>query len=189
MPFSVDYFIDVSHIGPDDLEWNERTRTLIVNAPDVKPARPNVDEAARTLVRTNGMFVTRKAAEELSRRTSALPLARSSSWTGRAQHQCRRDVERVQGVQVQDVEEQRRRSEHRQDRRHPRRHPLDRDEQDHADTPGQQQEIGRWRVFGQVEDAHDRRERSTTALPGARFAIAVDHAQDREQHQRRTSRE
>ncbi|MGC4251125.1 MAG: DUF4230 domain-containing protein [Sphingobium sp.] len=71
MPFSVDYFIDVSHIGPDDLEWNEKTRTLIVNAPDVKPARPNVDEAARTLVRTSGMFVTRQAAEELSRRTSA----------------------------------------------------------------------------------------------------------------------
>ncbi|SCW37591.1 Protein of unknown function [Sphingobium faniae] len=71
MPFSVDYFIDVSHIGPDDLEWNEKTRTLIVNAPDVKPARPNVDEAARTLVRTTGMFVTRQAAEELSRRTSA----------------------------------------------------------------------------------------------------------------------
>ncbi|ALR22114.1 DUF4230 domain-containing protein [Sphingobium baderi] len=70
MPFSVDYFIDVSHIGPEDLEWNEKTRTLIVNAPDVKPARPNVDEAARTLVRTNGLFVTRQAAEELSRRTS-----------------------------------------------------------------------------------------------------------------------
>ncbi|BAV64512.1 DUF4230 domain-containing protein [Sphingobium cloacae] len=71
MPFSVDYFVDVSRIGPGDLEWNEKTRTLIVNAPDVKPARPNVDEAARTLVRTSGMFVTRQAAEELSRRTSA----------------------------------------------------------------------------------------------------------------------
>lgn len=71
MPFSVDYFIDVNRIGADDLEWNAATRTLIVNAPDVKPAKPNVDEAARTLVRTNGLFVTRQAGEELSRRISA----------------------------------------------------------------------------------------------------------------------
>ncbi|WP_150290615.1 DUF4230 domain-containing protein [Sphingobium estronivorans] len=70
MPFSVDYFIDVSGIDAGDLEWNERTRTLIVNAPDVKPARPNIDEGSRTLVQTNGLFVTRKAGEELSRRTS-----------------------------------------------------------------------------------------------------------------------
>lgn len=71
MPFSVDYFIDVSRIGADDLEWNADSRTLIVNAPDVKPAKPNIDEAARTLVRTSGLFVTRQAGEELSRRVSA----------------------------------------------------------------------------------------------------------------------
>ncbi len=71
MPFSVDYFIDASAIGPDDLEWVEASRTLIVNAPDVTAAKPNVDESRRTLVRTNGMFVTRTASEELSRRTSA----------------------------------------------------------------------------------------------------------------------
>ena len=59
MPFSVDYFIDVSGIGASDLEWNGKTRTLIVNAPDVKPGRPNIDESRRTLV------------QELSRRTSA----------------------------------------------------------------------------------------------------------------------
>jgi hypothetical protein len=70
MPFSVDYFIDVSGIDAGDLEWNEKTRTLIINAPDVKPGRPNIDESRRTLVQTNGLFVTRKAGEELSRRTS-----------------------------------------------------------------------------------------------------------------------
>lgn len=71
MPFSVDYFIDAGAIGPDDLEWVEGSRTLIVNAPDVTAAKPNVDESRRTLVRTNGVFVTRTASEELSRRTSA----------------------------------------------------------------------------------------------------------------------
>ncbi|MEQ6335167.1 DUF4230 domain-containing protein [Sphingobium sp. MK2] len=71
MPFSVDYFVDVGRLGEGDLEWNEATRTLIVNAPDVKPGKPNVDESRRTLVRTQGMFVTRQAGEELSRRVSA----------------------------------------------------------------------------------------------------------------------
>jgi hypothetical protein len=77
MPFSVDYFIDASKIGPGDLEWVEGSRTLIVNAPDVTAARPNVDEARRTLVRTGGLFVTRQAGEELSRRTSAYAQAKA----------------------------------------------------------------------------------------------------------------
>jgi hypothetical protein len=71
MPFAVDYFIDVGGIGADDLQWNEATRTLIIDAPDVKPGRANVDESRRTLVQTKGLFVTRQAGEELSRRTSA----------------------------------------------------------------------------------------------------------------------
>ena len=71
MPYSVDYFIDLGGLSARDLEWNPQSRTLIVNAPDVKPARPNLDEARRTLVRTSGLFVTREAGEELSRRTSA----------------------------------------------------------------------------------------------------------------------
>ena len=70
MPFSVDYFVDVSRIGAGDVEWVEESRTLIVNAPDVVVARPNTDEGQRSLVRTRGMFVTREAGEELGRRTS-----------------------------------------------------------------------------------------------------------------------
>ncbi|MDI1295138.1 MAG: DUF4230 domain-containing protein [bacterium] len=79
MPFSVDYFVDVGGIGPGDLEWNVTTRTLIVNAPDVRAARPNIDESRRTLVRTNGLFVTRQASEELSRRVSAHAQARAEA--------------------------------------------------------------------------------------------------------------
>jgi hypothetical protein len=70
MPYSVDYFVNVSGIGDGQLEWNPQTRTLIVDAPDVTAAAPNTDEGRRTLVRTSGLFVTRKAAEELSRLTS-----------------------------------------------------------------------------------------------------------------------
>jgi hypothetical protein len=79
MPFSVDYFIDASKIGPEDLEWVPTSRTLIVNAPDVTVAQPNVDEARRTLVRTSGLFVTRQAGEELSRRTSVHAQAKAQA--------------------------------------------------------------------------------------------------------------
>ena len=77
MPFSVDYFIDVGGIDAADLEWNANSRTLIVNAPDVRPGRPNIDESRRTLVETNGLFVTRQAGEELSRRASLHAQARA----------------------------------------------------------------------------------------------------------------
>lgn len=79
MPFSVDYFIDAGGIGAGALEWNRATRTLIVNAPDVKPGRANIDESRRSLVRTNGLFVTRQAGEELSRRASAHAQARAEA--------------------------------------------------------------------------------------------------------------
>jgi hypothetical protein len=70
MPFTVDYFVEVGGIGSSKLSWSEETRTLVVDAPDVTVAKPNVDEAARSLVRTQGMFVTREAGEALARRTS-----------------------------------------------------------------------------------------------------------------------
>lgn len=79
MPYSVDYFVDLGGLSARDLEWDEKRRTLIVNAPDVKPGTPNLDEARRTLVRTSGLFVTREAGEELSRRTSAHAQARAEA--------------------------------------------------------------------------------------------------------------
>lgn len=76
MPYSVDYFVDASAIGADNIEWNEATRTLIVDAPDVTAGRPNTDEGARTLVRTSGLYVTREAGEALARQTSRNAQAR-----------------------------------------------------------------------------------------------------------------
>ena len=89
MPFSVDYFVDLRALGPGDLEWNEKTRTLIVNAPDVMPGKPNLDEANRTLVRTSGMFVTREAGEALSQRVSAHAQARAEATARSAERMAR----------------------------------------------------------------------------------------------------
>jgi hypothetical protein len=97
MPYSVDYFVDVSRIGPGDVEWIEGSRTLIVNAPDVVVATPNTEEGRRTLVRTSGVFVTRQAGEELSRRTSlaAQRKARSEAHSPQRMAQAREHARRA----------------------------------------------------------------------------------------------
>ncbi|MFV0624804.1 DUF4230 domain-containing protein [Sphingomonas sp. ac-8] len=108
-PFSVDYFVDVSRIGPSDLQWSESTRTLVIDAPDVTVGKPNVDEAQRTLVRTEGMFVTRAAGEELARRTSqaaqakAQTEARSPERMAQAREKARTALARLLGAPLASV--------------------------------------------------------------------------------------
>ncbi len=77
MPYSVDYLVDVGGIGDGQLSWSADTRTLVVDAPEVTVARPNIDEAARTLIQTNGLYVTREAAAALSQRVSSVAQTRA----------------------------------------------------------------------------------------------------------------
>lgn len=101
MPYTVDYFIDVSRIDPADIRWDARTRTLHVAAPDIVIAPPNTDEAERSLVETRGVFVTRKAAETLSLRVSrnakagAAREARSPRWVAEAREKGRTALARL----------------------------------------------------------------------------------------------
>jgi hypothetical protein len=109
VPFSVDYFVDVSQIGPANIQWSEGSRTLIVDAPDVTVAKPNVDEAQRTLVRTQGVFVTRAAGETLARRTSqaaqtkAQAEARSPERMAQAREKARAALARLLGAPLESV--------------------------------------------------------------------------------------
>jgi len=109
MPFSVDYFVDARAIRPADLEWVEASRTLIVNAPDVTVGKPNVDESKRTLVQTNGVFVTRQAGEDLSRRTSAAAQTRAQAEAGspermaQARENARRSLAQLLGAPLAKV--------------------------------------------------------------------------------------
>lgn len=77
MPYSVDYFVDAARIGPGEVEWDAKTRTLIVSAPDISVAPPNIDEGSRTMVQTTGVIVTRKASEALTRQVSRNAAARA----------------------------------------------------------------------------------------------------------------
>ena len=69
-PFEADYFVDLSKLDRGDFFWDEKTRTLIVNPPDVRVDTVNVDEARATLDRTTGLLVTRDAMTRLRQRAS-----------------------------------------------------------------------------------------------------------------------
>ena len=75
LPYSVQYTMDLSGLDLDDFPWDANSRTLTVVAPDVAPGEPNIDESRREVQRTSGLFVTRQASENLSRRAAGLATA------------------------------------------------------------------------------------------------------------------
>ena len=70
-PFEVEYFVDVSALGPADFGWDAARRTLIVRAPPVRVGSVNIDEAHTYIDKTTGMFVTRAAMATLRQQASA----------------------------------------------------------------------------------------------------------------------
>ena len=70
LPYSIDYTVDLSNMDANQYRWDKGSRTLIVEAPDVTVGRPNIDEARRKTLATQGLFVTRGAADNLSRRAA-----------------------------------------------------------------------------------------------------------------------
>jgi len=70
LPYSVDYTVDLSQMTADQYRWDRDSRTLIVEAPNVVAGRPNIDETQRKTLATQGVFVSRRAADNLSRRAA-----------------------------------------------------------------------------------------------------------------------
>ena len=76
VPFTVDYFVDLTKIDQRSYRWDAASRTLTVEVPDVTVAKPNIDEQAAQ-VSQKGIFISRRAALELGRQTSKRAAARS----------------------------------------------------------------------------------------------------------------
>lgn len=72
LPYSVNYTLDLSDLTLDNFRWDAASRTLTVEAPDVVPGEPNIDESRRTVQRTSGLFVTRQASANLTSRAAGL---------------------------------------------------------------------------------------------------------------------
>lgn len=65
-PFDVDYFVNLSRLGPDDFRLSADGRRITVTIPDVSVERPNVDMARTSLNNVEGAFVTRGAMVEMA---------------------------------------------------------------------------------------------------------------------------
>ena len=63
-PWSVAYFGDMGDLSLNDYIWDERTRTLLVRAPPVRPDPPNIDES-RQIVAYEGPLITRNMQTQL----------------------------------------------------------------------------------------------------------------------------
>jgi len=77
LPYSVDYFVDLSGLGREDASFNPATRTLLVEIPDVRIAEPNVDLTKGKVGGAEGWWVSREASANLVRR--ALKLTREKA--------------------------------------------------------------------------------------------------------------
>ncbi|QIL02365.1 DUF4230 domain-containing protein [Sphingomonas sinipercae] len=72
LPYSIDYSVNLAGLDADDYRWDAERKTLLVEAPPVTVGRPNIDESRRQTLATSGLFVTRGAADNLSRRAAGL---------------------------------------------------------------------------------------------------------------------
>jgi len=69
-PFTVNYFVNLAQLRPNDFKYDEGGRTLFVTAPNVRAEKPDIDETRISLDRTDGPFVTRGAMIVLQRMAS-----------------------------------------------------------------------------------------------------------------------
>lgn len=77
-PVTVDYFLPLSAMKQNAYRWNAETKTLTIDAPDVKIGVPNVDmanavttQAGVYISRQAGLQMARQAAQRISARTTA----------------------------------------------------------------------------------------------------------------------
>ncbi len=72
LPFTVDYFLDLSKLNPRDARFDQESRTLFVGLPDVRAAAANVDWAKGKIGKAEGFWVSRGASANLVRRAIVL---------------------------------------------------------------------------------------------------------------------
>lgn len=97
VPFSVDYMVDVSQLDADDYRWDPETRTLVVRLPPVETAEPNIDESQVEVLDRDGIWISRRAQDQLNRRLSngAIAQARREAANPERRAQAEANAKRV----------------------------------------------------------------------------------------------
>jgi hypothetical protein len=69
LPFSVDYFVDLSGLTPSDVRYDAGAKRLLVTVPDVTVADPRIDLARGEMDNAKGWWVSRAASQALVTRS------------------------------------------------------------------------------------------------------------------------
>jgi hypothetical protein len=72
LPYSVDYFVDLSGLGTEDARYDPASRTLVVEIPEVRIAQPNIDLTKGRVGQAEGFWVSRRASANLVNRALRL---------------------------------------------------------------------------------------------------------------------
>lgn len=72
LPYSVDYFVDLSELRLSNSSFDPKSGTLIVEIPDVRVASPNIDLTRGKVGDAEGFWVSRKASKNLVQRAVKL---------------------------------------------------------------------------------------------------------------------
>ena len=98
LPYSVDYFVDLSGLGADDARYDPQTKTLMVRIPDVRVAEPHIDLTKGKVGEAEGFWVSRRASANLVNRTlkltreKAAQNARKPEYLDRAKQEARERI-------------------------------------------------------------------------------------------------
>ena len=95
LPFTVEYFVDLSKLAPADYRWAARTGTMTVAVPDVEMGAPRVNSAGADTVQS-GLLIPRGVGLRLAKATAVAAAARAREFGGRVETMARaRDAARV----------------------------------------------------------------------------------------------
>ena len=100
LPFSVDYFVDLSAVDMSKTSYNPRSRTLTVEVPPVRIAEPNIDLTKGKVGTAEGFWVSRRASADLIRRGVRLSRTQAAKTAARPENLRRARDEARQRIQA-----------------------------------------------------------------------------------------
>ena len=101
IPYTVQYSVDLSKVGLSQIRYDETTKTMFVEIPNIVVSPPNIDESKKKILERHGVWTSRDASEKLAFRTSKLAIAGATASANqsekirRAQDSARINVDRL----------------------------------------------------------------------------------------------
>lgn len=100
LPFSVDYYVDLSKVDLGDTRYNPQSRTLRIEVPPVRIAEPNIDLTRGKVGTAEGFWVSRRASADLIRRGLTLTRTQAAQTAAKPENVERAREEARQRIQA-----------------------------------------------------------------------------------------